>query len=318
MSTDLARSEVVSNIHSAQPTSQTSSEPESHVAFRNVLMATDFSKCSERALRYAIGIARRYGATLHLFHWVDPTAYRMVGEDAVQMAVEAAWRDLQQLDTDLVVKGLLRSIADKVIVEQGELSDVLPRVIASHAIDAIIIGTHGRTGWKKMVLGSVAEKIFREVRCPVLTVGPNVVRSRVKDDGAHDILYPTDFSPQSRAAEAYAFSISEKYSGRLTLLRVLETETKAREPECVERAKAELLSLAEWHHRETDNTEFMVKTGPPADVILRAAGEKRADLIVLGVKARRAFADRLMWPNAYRIVCESLCPVLTVRTLADQ
>jgi nucleotide-binding universal stress UspA family protein len=314
MSADLARSEVVSNIRRAQPSSQASNGP---VAFRNVLMATDFSKCSERALRYAIGIARRYGATLHLFHWVDPTAYRMVGEDAVQMACEAAWRDIQQLDTDLAVKGLLRSMEDKLIVEEGELSEILPRVIASHSIDAIVIGTHGRTGWRKMLLGSVAEKIFREVLCPVLTVGPNVVRSHVKDEGAHDILFPTDFSPQSRAAEAYAFSVATKYNGRLTLLRVVESQAKAREPECAERASAELESLAALHHRETGNTEFMVKIGPPADVILRAAGQKRADLIVLGVKARHAFADRLMWPNAYRIVCESLCPVLTVRTLAN-
>jgi nucleotide-binding universal stress UspA family protein len=205
-----------------------------------------------------------------------------------------------------------------VVVEEGELSEVLPRVIDRHSIDVIIIGTHGRTGWKKMLLGSVAERIFREVLCPVLTVGPNVVRSRVKDDGAHDILFPTDFSPQSRAAEAYAFSAAAKYSGRLTMLRVLETEAKARAPECVARARAELQSLAELHHRETDNTEFMVKIGPPADVILGAAGQKRADLIVLGVQARRPFADRMMWPNAYRIVCESLCPVLTVRSLANR
>lgn len=92
-----------------------------NVAFHNILMPTDFSKCSDQALRYAIAIARRYGATLHLFHWVDRTAYQFVCPDAVQAARDASWRDIQQLDTDLVVKGLLRNVHDKLLVADGEL-----------------------------------------------------------------------------------------------------------------------------------------------------------------------------------------------------
>jgi nucleotide-binding universal stress UspA family protein len=193
-------------------------------------------------------------------------------------------------------------------------SQVLPQVIDTHSIDLVVIGTHGRTGWRKLILGSVAEKIFRQSSCPVLTVGRNVTRSRVKDDGAHEILFPTDFSQQSRGAEPYVFSAAAKYGARLTLLRVLEHAPQAGEIQYLRRAKKQVESLAQSHYLEKDKIDFMVKIGPPVDVVLRAAAQKLADLIVLGVNARRPLADRLVWPNAYRIVCESLCPVLTVRT----
>jgi len=295
-------------------TSQPTSQPAA-IGFRNILMATDFSKCSDRALRYAIGIAHRYGAALHLFHWVDPTAYKFVGTDALEAARDSAWRQIQQLDTDLVVKGLLRTIQDKVLVEYGELSKILPRVVTERAVDLIVIGTHGRTGWKKLILGSVAERIFRQASCPVLTVGPNVTRSRVKDDGPHDILFPTDFSSQSEAAGHYAFSLAKKYGSRLTLLHVLEhaSEKILDERDRLLLAKTSLRELANVHEAAMENTDCLVKSGTPAESILKTATQKRADLIVLGVRARQGLSDRLMWPNAYRIVCESSCPVLSVR-----
>jgi len=285
------------------------------ILFRNILMATDFSKCSERALQYASGIAHRYSATLHLFHWVDPTPYRMVGEDAVQTAREAAWRDIQQLDTDFLVRGLPRNITDKVVVEDGDLLNVLWRVVADRSIDLIVIGTHGRTGWRKFILGSVAEKIFRHASCPVLTVGPNVTRSRGKDDGPHDILFPTDFSPQSQAAEPYAFSATHRYNGHITLLRVIEhpAEDVLRERNLIQKAREELQLLANERQAPMGKTDMMVKVGPAANVILRVAAQKNSDLIVVGIRAARVLADRLMWPNAYRIVCEAACPVLSVR-----
>ena len=294
---------------------QTSQPPA--IAFHNILMATDFSKCSDRALGYAIGIAHRYGATLHLFHWFDPTAYQLVGPDAVQAAREAAWRDIQQLDTELIVKGLLRNIQDKLLVADGELSETLPRIVSERTIDLVVISTHGRTGWKKLILGSVAETIFRQAACPVLTIGPNVTRSRVKDAGPRDILFPTDFSLQYEAAERYAFSLAKKYGSRLTLLHVLEhaPENILDERDRLLQTKARLRGLADLREAAMDSTDCLVKSGPPADAILRTAVQKLADLIVLGIRSRQGLSDRLMWPNAYRVVCESSCPVLSVRTL---
>lgn len=282
--------------------------------YQNVLMATDFSKFSDRALRYALSVAQRYGAKLHVFHWLNPTAYRMIGEEAVRTATDAAWRDLQQLESTLEQKGLLRGIEHSIRVADGDLCKALDRVSTGCAIDLIVIGTHGRTGWRKLLLGSIAERIFRSAICPVLTIGPHVMRSRVKDDGPRDILFATDFSSQSKAAEPYVFSVAHKYGARLTLLHVLEhpSENIVNEKERLQMAKQKLQGLINLHHAAIERTDLAVKVGAPADAILRTAVQKHADLIVMAVHAGR-MADRLMWPNAYRVVCEAACPVLTVR-----
>ena len=287
------------------------------IEFRNILMPTDFSNCSDRALRYAIAIARRYGATLHLFHWVDPRAYQLAGAEVVHTARDASWRDIQQLESDLVAKCLLRNIQIKLLVADGDLSEILPRIITQQKIDLIVIGTHGRTGWKKLILGSVAERIFRQATSPVLTIGPNVTQSRVADDRPRDILFPTDFSPQSQGAERYAFSLAKKYSARLTLLHVLEHSSKNihDERDRLLQARARLRKLATFHEAAIESTDCLVISGRPADSILGTAVQKGADLIVLGMRASQGVSDRLMWSNAYRIVCDSHCPVLSVRTL---
>jgi nucleotide-binding universal stress UspA family protein len=298
----------------AESTSTVAAELKDVRVYQNVLMATDFSKFSDHALRYAISIAQRYAAKLHVFHWLNPTAYRMIGEEAVRTATDAAWRDIQQLESALEQKGLLRGIEHTIRVADGNLSTALDRVNTSCATDLIVIGTHGRTGWRKLLLGSIAEKIFRSATCPVLTVGPHVMRSRVKDDGPHDILFATDFSSQSKNAETYVYSMAEKYGARLTLLHVLEqpSENIVYEKERLQMAKQKLQALIDLHHAAIEKTDLAVKVGAPADAILRTALQKHADLIVMGVHAER-MADRLMWPNAYRVVCAAACPVLTVR-----
>jgi nucleotide-binding universal stress UspA family protein len=280
------------------------------IAIRNILMATDFSNCSDRALRYALGIAQRYGATLHLFHWIDPAVYLCAGPGAIQAARDACRRDIQGLDTELHAKGLFGNIRDHVLVEDGELFEILPRVTSEQAIDLIVIGTHGRTGWNKLILGSVAERIFRQAPCPVLTVGPCVTQSQLESGGPHDILLPVDFSSECEAAAPFAFSLAEKYGSRLTLLHVLKHGSEKTQ----DQTKTRLRDLAEFHEAAMDRTALLVTIGPPADSILGVALEKKADLIVLGVRAHQSLSDRLTWPNAYRIVCDSPCPVLTART----
>lgn len=282
----------------------------------NILMATDFSSCSRRALGYAISIAKRSGATLHLFHWVDPAKYAVAGADMLHAATEATWHDLQQLDADLHFTGLLQGTSDQILTHTGDLSPVLSRVIAERQIDLVVVGTHGRTGLRKVIMGSVAERIFRQASCPVLTVGPMVRQLRSNEGEPRTILFPTDFSLRSKAAEPYAFSLARASGYQLMLLHALEHQPQAcfaAKQELQEaRRKLNLISRREgW---ASDELSLQVKIGPAADVILRMAEEHWADLIVLGVRSPYYMSDRLMWPNAYRIMYQSSCPVLTVRT----
>ncbi len=89
------------------------------------------------------------------------------------MACDASWRDIQQLNADLRSKGLGKNVELKLLVEDGGLATILPEIVRRLDLRLIVVGTHGRTGWRKLVLGSVAEIIVRRASCPVFTVGPS-------------------------------------------------------------------------------------------------------------------------------------------------
>jgi nucleotide-binding universal stress UspA family protein len=281
---------------------------------RNILMATDFSEFSTRALGYALGIAARYGAQLHLLHCIDPAPYNLVTPDAVQTACEAAWRDMHRLESDLRSSGLNKNVEVKFRVETAGVSAILPDIVRDLDLGLIIVGTHGRTGWRKMVLGSVAEIVVDHASCPVLTVGPSTDRHRLEQFGPESILFASDPSARSRLAESYAFSLAQKYNSRLTIADVLENHAgQVLAP----------VSRSEWAEsafRETtlgsepaELSQLSTEIGTESDLILRVADDAAADLIVLTVPADHRFTNRFLSTNSYRVVCGAPCPVLTVR-----
>src|SRR5882672_2327576 len=180
---------------------ESSSTSADALTLRNILLATDFSESSTRALNYALGIAARYAATLHLFHCIDPTPYNMGAPEAVQTACEAAWGDMRRLDSELPNSGLVHNVEVKLHVEAAELPTILPEVVEDLDVGLIVVGTHGRTGWKKLALGSVAEIIVDHASCPVLVVGPYMDRNRLEQFGPESILLASDPSAHSKLAE---------------------------------------------------------------------------------------------------------------------
>jgi len=285
------------------------------LVLRNIMLATDFSECSSRALHFALGIAARYGATLHLFHCIDPTPYNMGAPEAVQPAREAAWRDMQRLDVELRHSGLAKDVEVKLHVEVDELQTILPALVSDLNLGLLIVGTHGRTGWKKVVLGSVAESVVDHARCPVLTVGPSTDRHRLEHFGPESILFARNAFVHSKLAESYAFSLAGKYHSRLTVADVLEDHAG--------RVLAQV-SLFEWRESEAGDVSFRgrptnlpqmpTETGTQSDMILGVADRSAADLIVLTVPGSYRFTDRFFSTNSYQVVCGARCPVLTVRT----
>jgi nucleotide-binding universal stress UspA family protein len=291
-----------------------SSDDDDPVTVRNILLATDFSQYSARALCYALGIATRYAATLHVFHCIDPTPYNMVAPDAVQTACEAAWRDMHRLESDLRSRGLAKDIEVKLRVEAADLRTVLPEIARDLDLGLIVVGTHGRTGWRKVVLGSVAEIVVDHAPCPVLTVGPSTDRNRLEQFGPESILIASDPSARSRLAESYALSLARKYNSRLTVADVLEDHAG--------QVLAEV-SRFEWSGSALRDTtlgrepaklpQLPTEIGTESDMILRVADAAAADLIVLTVPATHRFTNRFLSANSYRVVCGAPCPVLTVR-----
>ena len=164
------------------------------VRINRILFPTDFSEPAEQAQRYALSLADRFGAELHLLHVVAPLP-------AVMPDSAGAWT-LPDADVDLHVdaarKRLARTLGDECGAEQravlsvkvGLVVDEVVRYAHEHEIDLIVVGTHGHTGLSRLLLGSVAEKLVRLAECPVLTVHPKGHQfvSEIATDGAASVV----------------------------------------------------------------------------------------------------------------------------------
>ena len=183
----------------------------SQIAFKNILFATDFSSITERSLPYAVEIARRFGATVHVVHVLQPDIYPLVPpSEWPKMAEEE--QDFRQKSRSQL-ENELQGLPHEFIFPSGNVWQNLARIIKDKNIDLIVLGTHGRTGLEKTLIGSVAEEVFRRADCPVLTVGRAVIlkATHVAAADFNRILYATDFSPESLAAAPYAISIAKEH-----------------------------------------------------------------------------------------------------------
>jgi nucleotide-binding universal stress UspA family protein len=282
------------------------------VVVRNILMAVDFSPSSSGALAYATAIARRYGSRIYLAHVIRPDVYQLVSPEAMDTVLDQARHFAEQQMAKILVSGRLRGIPHQVLLGQGELWTIFSKLIEEHEIDLVVVGTHGRTGLEKMLIGSVAERVFRLAPCPVLTVGPRV-QGDVSDDAALErVLYATDFSAAAESAAAYALSLAQEQQAVLTILHVAERardSAPAGTSAIVERLKALVPPEADlWCTPQYD-----VGFGTPADGILKAADEFKADLIVMGVRHPDFSFSHLPPATAYKVVCRAPRPVLTIR-----
>jgi nucleotide-binding universal stress UspA family protein len=294
-------------------------ETAKHISLKNILYLTNFSEPSEAALPFAIEIARAYGASVYGLHVLVPSSVVYMTPEspasAIEWQEEAAQNEMQRVDAQLM------GLPHETIVERGtELWPTLDQAIREHSIDLIILGTHGRTGVQKLLLGSAAEEVFRRSPVPVITIGPEVRGGVHNDARFRRVLFPTDFTSESLAAEPYALSLGEENQARLILLHVIRRTGQRRVDLDGELSAAEALhQLYELVPKEVEQwcrPEAIVEYGEPADRILQTAKERGADLIVLGVRdASRSMtaATHLDRAMAYKIVANAHCPVRTVR-----
>jgi nucleotide-binding universal stress UspA family protein len=190
--------------------------------------------------------------------------------------------------------------------------------IAKHDIDLIVVGTHGRTGALKLVMGSIAEKIFRQAPCPVLTVGPNVVSQQKSLAEFNQILLATDFGEESVAAVPYAISLAQEHQASLSLLHVLE-RPHVGSVDLESNSDFLLRRLQELVPKDTElwcHPEYIVQFGSPAERILEFCATRGADIIVMGVRPTHGTVNtvtHLTHTTAQHIVAHAACPVLTIR-----
>jgi len=285
------------------------------LSLKHILVAADFSPISIVALRHALGIARRYHSNVSLLHVIDPSIYGAAGPDGISADSDCAARDAEAIESGLRADGSLEGLKFDVTVRVGPVWKTIAETIEDKCSAVLVLGTHGRTGLRKLALGSVAESAFREAPCPVMTVGPRVLQSKSCGAEAKHFLVPTDLSPESLEALPYGTSLTKATHGNVTLLYVHDSRSGSRDRNTasVEAANARLRELLQVHPDAQAITRFIVKTGSPAEVVVGFAKEHGMDLIVMG---RRAWADDSppMWRTAYTIVSQAACPVLSMQS----
>jgi len=276
----------------------------SSLSLQNVLFATDFSPCSETALPYAVGLARRYGSTLYTVNVIREERSDVHPLDPFYLR-HAAEKNMARLVKTETVAG----IKHRELLREGKLSRVISALIRTLEIDVVVLGTHGRGGVAKLLLGSVAEQIVASAPCPVLTIGPHVSTRSEPDLKLQRILFATDLLPGPEKALAYAIWLAEQEQAHLTVLHVQDIPSGS-ERDIVMKRLVQQLPLEMPAPAETD---FVVEIGGVAEHILRAAEARRADLIVMGLHhtSHVRVSAHLPWVTTHQVLSRARCPVLT-------
>ncbi|MBS1841538.1 MAG: universal stress protein [Acidobacteria bacterium] len=282
--------------------------------FENILFATDFSAAAANAIPFIKEIARHFQSNLVALHVRPPVVNPMTQPGTWPTDIEAAKVFDNEHREELL--DTFSGIKTEVLIEEGDIQSRLDNAIQKHDADLVIIGTRGRTGLAKILLGSVAEEIFRTVPVPVLTVGP---RSDAAKATIREILFATDFASEASSAAAYAVSLAQEFQARLTLLHVV-SEPKPGDlvswSDVQESSKQLLRKLIPSEAEDWCKPEFFVERGDPGERILDLANLREVDLIVLGAQPETGVpgaATHLPIATAHKVVANAHCPVLTVR-----
>lgn len=304
------------------------------IEIKRILCPTDFSEFSRHAIEQAIALARWYASEISVLHvYTMPVTMATFSGDGTafpidRSALTGSYREefaaemrrliatLEPGDVPLETSVLEGGVIDTVIGEARRLP-----------ADLIVMGTHGRSGFERLLLGSVSERVVRKAPCPVLTVP-----RRVSDIPFtfKRILCPIDFSAASLDALRYALSLAQEADGRLIVVHVLEMmpavattddfvlnvpEFRAR----YERDARERLRLAiPAAVRDYCRISEAVVTGKAYEAILDLAAKNGAELIVMGVQGRGAADLMLFGSTTQHVMRQATCPVLTIRALPVQ
>ncbi|MGB6429743.1 MAG: universal stress protein [Candidatus Acidiferrales bacterium] len=294
---------------------------DTRITLKNILFLTDFSEPSQAALPFAVAMAREFGATIHALHVLAPDAYLYgcATPETVALALEAQ-EEAGEAEIQLVAAQIENVPHDVAVTRGVGVWPAVEQAIADFNIDLIVLGTHGRTGIQKLLMGSVAEEIFRRSPVPVLTIGPWARQGIHNAAKFHRLLFATNFSPEAMAAAPYAISLAEEHEARLILLNVIHERVGDADRGRIQTSIAHLMyELHEIVPQDAElwcRPEAVVEYGEPAARILAAAKQRDADLIVLGVRdaaGRLGAATHLERATAHKVVAHATCPVLTVR-----
>ncbi len=298
------------------------------VDIRRILCPIDFSDTSPHALEHAVAIAKWYESRITALHVIHPA---FLLEPPILLAefpkneapTEADRQSLrEQLSAWLESANAAGLKTEMLFDESGNPASHILECARSLQADLIVMGTHGRGGFERLMLGSVSEKVLRKAACPVLTVPPPALTAAKLPYTR--LLCAVDFSESSLAALRFAFSIAEESDAHLTILHVFDWppdeellverfDTPEFRRVAEEQARGRLEALVTDDVRTWCTPATKVSYGKPYREILESAEREGADLIVIGVRGRNPLDLMLFGSTTNQVVRRAPCPVLTLK-----
>ncbi|MES2390302.1 MAG: universal stress protein [Acidobacteriota bacterium] len=304
----------MSTVEAIVPSEDSLNLETSEILLQRIIVATDFSDCSTRALKEAIAIGREFHAEILLVHAASPAIYGITADPIPAASLEAELDGARaQMVAFIHAEPDLRELTHREFVELAGAADLVRRVAREYGADLVVAGSHSFGGLERLALGSVAESILTVVPCPVMIVGPSC---RYASHPFRSILLATDLETTGLRAAQFATSLAERFHTKLTLLHVLEKHPKrsAVQPELAEdNARLELARLLPSDLPTYTSATLRIEQGKPGELVPAIAASLCASLIVTGFGDRSSFSDHAPWSTLSQIIRDAPCPVLSVR-----
>jgi nucleotide-binding universal stress UspA family protein len=278
------------------------------VTFEHILVPTDFSDVSHRALEYAKTLAKQGNSELLLAH-VNPPIDLITSPEAAWMdTLEIQSRGEQQLEES---GAALRSegYRARALSLTGPLYGELLSAVKQYKVDLIVLGTHGKKGLERFLLGSDAEALLRHAHCPVISIGPGVPSLEGKAWQIREVLCATTLQPGSAEVVAFAQKLAAEQGAELVLLHVKEGAEETVDWISFEEAfrydAPEVLGESSWLRTR------LASTAPGANIV-DLAKQRGSDLIVMGARPAASMATHLAPGTAAKVLLGAPCPVMTL------
>ncbi len=294
---------------------------------KTIVCTTDFSDFSNRAIPFGVALAKEFRAKLYLCHVIDLSSVAMYGEGFSDPLM------LESKITDYAHAHLNELIGDagiewESLTSVGHTADEIALIAKEKGADLVVSATHGRSGLKRLILGSVTERLMRTLPCPMY-----IVRSLERDPTApamaemklKSILVGCDFSADSDLAVQYGLSLAQEFQTELHLAHVLEpsvykdmlshSSAKA-DPDrkgLQEELTRKLNEMVSEEAKQWCEPQTVLLAGQPSDELTKYALVNKVDLIVLGVRGHSVMETLLVGSTTDRVVRQAPCPVLSVR-----
>jgi nucleotide-binding universal stress UspA family protein len=276
--------------------------------FEHILVPTDFSDVSQRALDYAKTFARAKSTELLLAH-VEPPPNLMTPPEAAWFATS----ELESIHTEQLEHSRDALISEgfhaRALSLSGRLYDELRSAIHDYNVDLIVLGTHGRKGLDRLLLGSDAEAMLRQAHCPVLSVGPGVPALEGKRWTIREILCPTTFDPDTAEVVAYARRLAGQHGAELVLFHVNKPDGVEVDWRAFEEAYRECSPNAAGNYSWIRS---LITNAAPGSSIIDLAKQRAADLIVMGAHTASPLATHFGAGVVAKVLMQAPCPVMTL------